>query len=422
MGSKRCFKRWSLYVAVILLSAAVLIPAAQGISINKENTEISSKGFMDARDFSISLHRITEEDEIDPGSGADWTIRMYVNGEKINFNHKGDNNPIDKTFTWDDEVTEHTTEIEIKLELKERDLMLDDIADISGHQGGGADNTEDFDSHRGAVFMCTYNIENEVWHPRDENNDYVMIDDDNNVEWYKTSGNFDGSTTVDENDATVWFNVFVENREPYAPEKPQGPTEGDVFRTYVFKTRCEDPDGDRIQFGWDWDGDGEVDEVTDFYNTWATCTIEHMWKDPGIYHVQVMAIDEHGMPGERSEQLIVEIASPSGKSGFKSEATWYGHEYTWYLDHQETRDLIKTLRQGGNVVTAIAVLIAAAAALAGVPLSTAASRALAVAVVRLGVEAITMLDMHNKGIYFKILVLEVGGFPLASVAYAWAQE
>ena len=422
MKNYKNFKKISIFVAVVLLSAAVFIPVTQALSIKKDNIYIKSTSFFEARDFSISLHRITEEDEIDPGSGADWTIRMYVNGEKKSFNHNGNNEPIDKTFVWDDVITEHTTSVEIKLELKERDLIWDDIADISGHQGGGKDDTEDFDDRRGAVFICNYNTENEVWFPQNDNNDYVMIDDDNNVEWYKTSGNFDGSTTKDENDATVWFNVFIENREPYAPEKPQGPNEGDVFRTYTFKTRCEDPDGDRIQFGWDWDGDGEVDEVTDFYDTWATCTIDHMWKEAGIYHVQVLAIDEHGMPGERSEELIVEIASPSGKSGFKVEERWYGHDYIWYLDHAETRDLVKTLRQGGNVITAVAALIAAIAALYGVPLSVAASRAIAVAVVRLGVEVISMMDMHNKGIYFKILVFEIGDYPLASVAYIWSQK
>jgi hypothetical protein len=423
MKNKLILKKYSIFVAFLFLTTAILIPTIQGFSISKENFEIKTAALLSARDFSISLHRIQEEDEIDPGSGADWTIRMYVNGERKTYRPDGNNVVIDKTFVWKDVVTEGMTNIAIKLELQERDVLNHDIADISAHIGGGKDDSDDFDDYRGAVFIRNFNVENGIWVPEDENNDYVMIDDDNQVDWYKTSGNFDGSTKVDENDATVWFNVFVENGEPYAPEKPQGPSEGDVFRTYTFKTRCEDPDGDRIQFGWDWDGDGEVDEITEFYNTWATCTIEHMWKDAGIYHVQVLAIDEHGMPGPRSEELIVEIASPSGKSGFKEEDKWYGKEYTWYLDHQETRDLVKTLRQGGNVVTAIAALVAAVAALYGVPLSVAASKAIAVAIVRLGVETISMMDMHNKGIYFRILVVLLGGsFAIFSVAYIWSQK
>jgi len=423
MKKKSNFKKWSIFVAFLFLTTAILVPTIQGLSIKKENIVVNSTANLNARDFSISLHRIKAEDSLDDASGADWTIRMYIDGERQTYKKEGNNVVIDKTFIWDDVVTDSTTNIEVKFELQERDVFWHDIADISAHQGGGKDDSDDFDDHRGAVFIRNFNVENGIWVPQDENNDYVMIDDDNNVEWYKTSGNFDGSTTKDENDATVWFNVFVENREPYAPEKPQGPTTGDVFRTYTFKTRCEDPDGDRVQFGWDWDGDGEVDEVTGFYDTWATCTIDHMWKEAGIYHVRVMAIDEYGMPGERSDELIVEIASPSGKSGFKEEDTWYGKEYTWYLDHQETRDLVKTLRQGGNVITAVAALIAAVAALAGVPLSVAASKAIAVAIVRLGVETISMMDMHNKGIYFRVLVVLLGGqFALFSVAYVWAQE
>ena len=45
-----------------------------------------------------------------------------------------------------------------------------------------------------------------------------------------------------------------------------------------------------------------------------------------------------------------------------------GHVYSVYYDHWETQELISILRSGGNIVTAVATLIIAIAALCGIPL------------------------------------------------------
>lgn len=430
MGSNK-IKKWTIFITLLMISSVIFIPATQGAIISKEKNKATSaneivkpSSLVGERDFSFVLHRIKQEDEIDPGSSADWRVRIYVNGERKTYEKKGDDVTVDKTITWENIIPDGMNLVEIKIELQEKDLSRQrhDIADISAHEGGGKDDSTDFDKYRGAVFIHTFNIETNTWVPQDENNDYVMVEDDANVKWYKTSGNFDGSTKKDENDATIWFNVFCENRAPYPPEKPQGPTEGETYHAYTFKTRCQDPDNDRIKFGWDWDGDGQVDEVTEYYDTWQTCSITHTWTEAGIYQVRVMAIDTHDMASELSEPLTVEIAGPDGKSGFKVEKTWYGHLFTIYLNHRETQDLVKTIRKGTNVVAAVAAFITAIAAAAGIPLSPTIAVAIATAIIRLGAETISLMDMHNKGIYFKIYTIEIAGIPLTSFAYIWAQK
>ena len=423
-------KKWTVLIALLLLSSAVFIPVTQATLISKEKTKtIPTKNetvkpafSVGGRDFSFVLHRIKQEDDIDPGSSADWRIRIYINGERKTYEKNGDDVTVDKTITWENAIPDDMKLVEIRIELQEKDISKHDIADISAHKGGGKDDSTDFDRYRGAVFIHTFNVETNTWVPQDENNDYVRVEDDANVRWYKTSGNFDGSTKTDENDATVWFNVFCENRAPYPPEKPQGPTEGETNHPYVFKTRCQDPDNDRIKFGWDWDGDGQVDEITDYYDTWQTCSITHTWTEAGIYHVRVMAIDTHDMTSELSDPLIVEIAGVDGKSGFKVEKTWYGHLFTIYLNHRETQDLVKTIRQGTNVVGAVAALIIAIAAAAGIPLDPAIATAIATAIIRLGAETIAMMDMHNKGVYIKVYLIEIAGIPLTQFGYIWAQK
>jgi len=428
MGSNK-IKKWTIFIMLLMISSVIFIPATQGAIISKEKNKATSaneivkpSSLVGGRDFSFVLHRIKQEDEIDPGSSADWRVRIYVNGERKTYEKNGDDVTVDKTITWENIIPDGMNLVEIKIELQEKDFSRHDIADISAHEGGGKDDSTDFDKYRGAVFIHTFNIETNTWVPQDENNDYVMVEDDANVKWYKTSGNFDGSTKKDENDATIWFNVFCENRAPYPPEKPQGPTEGETYHAYTFKTRCQDPDNDRIKFGWDWDGDGQVDEVTEYYDTWQTCSITHTWTEAGIYQVRVMAIDTHDMASELSEPLTVEIAGPDGKSGFKVEKTWYGHLFTIYLNHRETQDLVKTIRKGTNVVAAVAAFITAIAAAAGIPLSPTIAVAIATAIIRLGAETISLMDMHNKGIYFKIYTIEIAGIPLTSFAYIWAQK
>jgi len=422
-------KKWTIFIALLMISTAVFIPATQGASIlktasTKDETTPPSQpsSSVGGRDFSFVLHRIKQEDDIDPGSSADWRIRIYVNGERKTYEKDGDDITVDKTIIWKNAIPDDMTLVEIRIELQEKDIVDHDIADISAHPGGGKDDSTDFNKYRGAVFIHTFNVKTNTWVPQDENNDYVMIEDDANIKWYKTSGNFDGSTKKDENDATVWFNVFCENRAPYPPEQPQGPTSGETNHPYVFKTRCQDPDNDKIRFGWDWDGDGQVDEVTGYYDTWQTCSITHTWTEAGIYHVRVLAIDTHDMASELSEPLIVEIAGIDGKSGFKVEKTWYGHLYTIYLNHRETQDLVRTIRQSTNVVGAVAALITAIAAAAGVPLSPAIAVAIATAIIRIGAETIAMMDMHNKGVYIKVYLIEIRGIPITQFGYIWAQK
>lgn len=423
-------KKWTIFITLLMISSAIFIPITQGAIISKEKNKTTStnneivkpSALVGGRDFSFVLHRIKQEDETDPGSSADWCVRIYVNGERKTYEKNGDDVTVDKTITWENVIPDGMNLVEIKIELQEKDISKHDIADISAHEGGGKDDSTDFDKYRGAVFIHTFNIETNSWVPQDENNDYVMVEDDANVKWYKTSGNFDGSTKKDENDATIWFNVFCENRAPYPPEKPQGPTEGKTYQPYTFKTRCQDPDNDRIKFGWDWDGDSQVDEVTGYYDTWQTCSITHTWTEAGIYYVRVMAIDTHDMASELSEPLIVEIAGADGKSGFKVEKTWYGHLFTIYLNHQETQDLVITIRKATDVIAAVAAFITAVAAAAGIPLSPAIATAIATAIVRIGAETISMMDMHNKGVYFKIYTIELGGIPITAFGYIWAQK
>jgi len=90
------------------------------------------------------------------------------------------------------------------------------------------------------------------------------------------------------------------------PEKPNTPTgsiNGKIRKEYSYQTSTTDPKGDRIQYGWDWDGDKNIDEWTGFYNSGETITVYHSWNKKGTYDILVVARDEHGHISDWSEIL-----------------------------------------------------------------------------------------------------------------------
>lgn len=417
------FKVEAIFVTIILLSLSTLIPASQGLALDEKQPSNPKNNHLGNTDFSITIHRIKQEDEMDPMpyDEADWRLIMYVDGVEKTYDCVGDDITLDETFTWE-EMIQEDLHIDVDIRLMERDDWpgANDIADISAYAGGGIDDSNDFT--RGAIFKRTYNPGTKDWKPENENNDYLQYEYDaqSNLGWYITSGNFDGSTTTDENDATIWFNISIGNRPPIAPTKPDGPDEGEVYYIYDFSTQAMDPDGDAFQFGWDWDGDYVIDELTDYYESWETATISLVWLDPGVYYLRVVAIDENGMIGGWSDPLVVRINGPGGMSGYIVEEWSLGHVYTLYLNEYETQNLVNTIQNAEYVIDAVAALIVAIAAACGYPLDFTIATAIAIAILQVGVAIIVMMD-QGMGIYFRIYTAEINGVPLSFYPYIWPQ-
>ena len=109
-----------------------------------------------------------------------------------------------------------------------------------------------------------------------------------------------------------WFQTYgseEENNPPYAPSQPSGPTSGVVDESYFYLTSAIDPDGDDIQYGWDWDGDNIVDEYSSLMGSGNIDSRSHSWPYAGTYNVKVKAKDEHGLLSGFSSALTVTITS-----------------------------------------------------------------------------------------------------------------
>jgi len=110
---------------------------------------------------------------------------------------------------------------------------------------------------------------------------------------------------------TAWksagYPVKQGNQAPLQPTQPIGSTNGVVGQTLLFSVSADDPDNDAVRHGWDWDGDGVVDQWTDYVLSSAPGNVTHSWGIVGVYAIQVMAEDNVGDTSPFSPSITVTI-------------------------------------------------------------------------------------------------------------------
>jgi hypothetical protein len=92
---------------------------------------------------------------------------------------------------------------------------------------------------------------------------------------------------------------------PSNPDAPSGQIIGDTNISYNYSTVSIDPEGDKISYGWDWDGDFILDEWTDFVDCNSTVNFSHSWAIEDTYNIRVKAKDERGVLSGWSNHTVV---------------------------------------------------------------------------------------------------------------------
>jgi len=103
--------------------------------------------------------------------------------------------------------------------------------------------------------------------------------------------------------------VTSSNDPPNTPSKPSGPSSGEPNIPHTFSTSTTDPNDDNLRYGWDWNGDGVIDEWSSMGNSGSTDSRSHTWSTAGTYYVKVLAQDEHEGHSEFSLAKTVVISS-----------------------------------------------------------------------------------------------------------------
>jgi len=145
----------------------------------------------------------------------------------------------------------------------------------------------------------------------------IKTDNDGNAEWSETYGGSnrdrgyyvsqtnDGGYIISGRTESIgaggsdgWIMKIssFENQRPNKPATPTGPSNGEPDIEYTFSTSTSDPDGDSLQYMWDW-GDGNYSDVLD------TVEATYSWTYKDNFEVKVKAIDGHGGESDWSEPL-----------------------------------------------------------------------------------------------------------------------
>jgi PKD repeat protein len=205
----------------------------------------------------VKVNRIQAVDIIEnvPEGSADWRYTITVSdGETLTTrDFKCPLNNDDIALDRADSFTGiNNQDVFVTISLYEDDLVGSETADISSS---------------GTSFSCTYNLaSNQLG-----GDDTIM-----EREYYKTSGDYDGSTQTDENDANLWFTIFDNYEAPAANAgKDQSvPTGEKVNFDGSLSTASEG--SSIVKFEWDFGNDGVIDaegEKTSYtYNQKGTQT------------------------------------------------------------------------------------------------------------------------------------------------------
>jgi hypothetical protein len=102
---------------------------------------------------------------------------------------------------------------------------------------------------------------------------------------------------------------------PNKPNVPSGPTVREIGQAGSYSTSATDPDGDQVQYRFDWNANGG-----NFYSSWTTLSasghtngLSHSWDYAGTYVIKAQARDEHGYESVWSDPHTV-VVSPSGEN------------------------------------------------------------------------------------------------------------
>jgi len=154
---------------------------------------------------------------------------------------------VDKTYTF----SVKTTKIYVYIALIDDDsLTYYDLADVSGYSGGGIDDWEGGAVPRGAEYQGSYNLKtNELA------GDPIVIEGG----YYKTSGDYDGSIGIDENDASIWFMIWDNYDVPKADAGPdQTVKTGEKVNFDGSNSRASEGSS-IVKYEWDFESDGKFD-------------------------------------------------------------------------------------------------------------------------------------------------------------------
>ncbi len=101
------------------------------------------------------------------------------------------------------------------------------------------------------------------------------------------------------------YPIQIGNQPPMVPSQPSGPVTVQVGSNASYATVATDSDGNPLRYGWDWDGNGTIDEWTSYQPADTSISINHTWWERGSYQIRVKCQDSVGDESEFSSVLMI---------------------------------------------------------------------------------------------------------------------
>ncbi len=107
------------------------------------------------------------------------------------------------------------------------------------------------------------------------------------------------------------INVTSTNQPPNTPTQPVGPTTRNVGQSGSYSTSATDPDGDQVQYRFDFDANGAhvYSGYTALMPSGQTGSMSHTWNTSGTFVVKAQARDSVGQTSNWSSGLTVTVSS-----------------------------------------------------------------------------------------------------------------
>jgi hypothetical protein len=262
--------------------------------------------------ISITIYRILGIDEIENA----WLLQ----GEPDWFYHVGVSEDEGNTFTWQHSAVPiqdgkndlivnkiHTfsgiksATITIAIMLAEKDTGSSDVADISSDTSGGYDGVADSiqppaTGYYGGTYIGHYNLKTNSL-----SGDTTYVEEG----YHKTSGDYDGSTSTDQNDAAVWFNVEDNYNAPVAVINTGGYTTfytGDKVN-FNGASSTASTGSSITKYQWDFESDGVWDM--------EGATTSNTYNKKGTYRVSLKVTDSLGETNTATSTLDIRNHPPT---------------------------------------------------------------------------------------------------------------
>ncbi len=235
--------------------------------------------------LQITVHRIWGIDTIDgPLEGEpDWLYRIEVWGgdswQSVTTNNTVGNGDLtgDHTYVFPlDALTANSTNVYFTLFDVDTFISIWEVADISGHPGAMQQDQRE-PAPLTAIYKGVYNLVTDSF-----TGDPLIVDGG----LLMTSGEFDGSTDSDENDAALWFTV-QDDYEPPTAEAGADQASLTWEELYFDGSASQASEGSSlVAYEWDFESDGVIDETG--------ARPSHVFELRGIYAVTLRVTDSMG--------------------------------------------------------------------------------------------------------------------------------